>query len=261
MTEKLGTALLLCAGYGTRLGGLASDRPKPLLPVAGRPLLDYLVEQISGLEGMAAIHLASNHRFLEEFLEWAGPWQEYLAGHGISLTVHDDGSTTSGGRLGAVADLALLVHAADPAQGALVAAGDNLFLFPLAPMWEAFRHHGRSLVLALTETDRDELRRSAVADLDPDDRLRALHQKPAEPPSSWSIPAFYGLTHSALARVEEYLSQGGTRDELGDFISFLICREPVYAFKSQGRRLHIGSIETLRQANQALSAAPDSRGS
>ncbi len=250
--QKLATALLLCAGYGTRMGRLGQEKPKPLLQVAGRPLIDYLMEQIARLEGISAIHLVSNHRFLERFLEWAGPWRERLAGKGIALAVHDDGSRTSDERPGAVADLALLNREAGRPEGALVAAGDNLFLFPLAPMWRAFRRQGRNLVLAVPETDRAELRRSAVPELGADDRVRLLHRKPAVPPSSWAVPALYCLTRSGLARVEEYLSQGGPRDELGDFIAFLAPRLPVYAFKVQGRRLHIGSSEALRRANEAL---------
>ena len=238
------------------MGQITRDRPKPLLPVAGRPLLDYLVEQIAALEGIPTIHLVSSHRFLDQFLEWAGTWQERLSAAGVSLSVHDDGSTRSEDRPGAVADLALLARAADRPDGALVAASDNLFLFPLAPMWEAFRSGGRNLVLTILEGDQTELRRSAVPKLGPDNRVLALYQKPSTPPSAWAVPALYCLTSRALGRLDEYLSTAEPRDELGSFISFLVSREPVYAFKIEGRRLHVGTPEALRRANEVLSTDP-----
>ena len=46
-------AVLLCAGFATRLLPLTADRAKPLLPVRGKPLLDDLVDE---LDDCAAIH-------------------------------------------------------------------------------------------------------------------------------------------------------------------------------------------------------------
>ena len=64
-------AILLCAGYGTRMGPLTDETPKPLLPLAGRPILDYLLDRLLELDGLDAIHLASNAKYAAAFRAWA----------------------------------------------------------------------------------------------------------------------------------------------------------------------------------------------
>ena len=39
-------AMVLAAGFGTRLGELTREIPKPMLPIEGRPMLEYVIEQL-----------------------------------------------------------------------------------------------------------------------------------------------------------------------------------------------------------------------
>ena len=56
-------AIILCAGFATRMYPLTENSSKPLLPVAGRPVLNYLLDQIVGLPGVQTIHIVSNAKF------------------------------------------------------------------------------------------------------------------------------------------------------------------------------------------------------
>lgn len=243
-------AILLCAGYGTRMGSLTARTPKPLLAVAGQPILDYLLEQLAELDGLDAIHVASNSRYVENFSDWAGKWNEKI---GPELTVHDNGSSTNADRLGAIGDLELVLRRIAPTAGALVAAGDNIYRFSLRPFWNAFRDSGHSHVLGLQETDPRKLRRTGVLELGSENRVRRLHEKPQEPPSTRACPSLYALSDSALARVAGYLADDRSSDEIGRFVAYLASREPLYAYTTAGERLHVGSPEALSQAERALS--------
>lgn len=254
-------AALLCAGYGTRMGELTAGTPKPLLPVAGRPILDYLMERLLELPSLAAVHVVTNARDAGQLDAWADGWRRRLPG-APPLAVHDDGTRRNEERLGAVGDLAFLLdrlaserRGAFP-DGALVAAGDNILRFSLAPLWRAFLGDGASRVLALRGEDPADLRRTAVLELDPEDgRVLKLHEKPEEPPSRWACPSIYCLGAAALGRVGPYLATGRPRDEIGRFVADLVERQPVYAVEAVGERLHVGSPESYRRADELLRQA------
>ncbi len=242
-------AILLCAGYGTRMGALTAETPKPLLPLAGKPVLDYLLEQLLELDDLAAIHIASNAHYADPFRTWAAGWRQRTS---RELVVHDDGSTTAEDRLGAIGDLDLVLRKSGSPRGALVAAGDNIYRFSLGPFWQEFTRSQRSYVLGLEEKDPEKLKRTGVLELDREDRVRCLHEKPEQPPSHWACPSLYCLQASALARVSSYLAAGHPRDEIGRFVAHLATREPLYAHKASGERLHVGSVETYRRAEDIL---------
>lgn len=242
-------AILLCAGYGTRMGSLTAQTPKPLLPVAGKPILDYLVEQLLEFEDLEAVHLVTNRIYVEPFRRWAEPRRR-------GIEVHDDGSTTNADRRGAVGDLALVLDRIGLPDGAFVGAGDNILRFSLRPFWRAFTNGGENLVLAIHEPSAQRLRRTGVLELGEEDRVLRLHEKPAEPPSAWACPPFYCLGRSALGRVRSYLAEGLPADEIGRFIADLARRETVRALRIAGERLDVGSPESYRRADAILRREP-----
>src|SRR5207247_9438147 len=63
-------ALILAAGYATRMYPLTFDRPKALLPVAGKPILDYLLEAIRQVREVENVIVVTNHKFLGPFRDW-----------------------------------------------------------------------------------------------------------------------------------------------------------------------------------------------
>lgn len=245
------SAILLCAGYGTRMGALTAQTPKPLLPVAGRPVLDYLLTQIFKVPAIDSIHVVSNARYFRAFEEWADNHRQAASARGISIEVHNDGSTSNADRLGAIGDLDFVLRSVDTGR-ALVTAGDNILCFDWRPMWQRFLDRGVSTVMALHEASQENLRRTGVLELADDDRVVRLVEKPREPPSSWACPSFYCLDRSALDRVTEYLSEGKPRDEIGRFIADLVGRQAVYAWQCHGERLHVGSPQELERAERLL---------
>ena len=249
-------AILLCAGFATRMYPLTKNFPKALLPVAGRPALDYLVEQILELPGMKSISLVTNARFLAHFIEWRNKWQREIKARGISLRIYNDGTTDNDNRLGAVADLALVLNSIKVADGVLVAAGDNIFRFSLKPLWQKFLENDKNYVVAIPESDPNRLRLTGVIELGSDGRVLKFHEKPENPPSLWVCPALYFLKPPALLLVDEYLSQPNAQDAPGYFISYLVNREPVHAIRVNSKAMDIGTIESYEEANALLLKEP-----
>ena len=227
---------LLCAGFGTRLRPLTEQTAKPLLPVDGRPIVDYLLERLR--PWVDEFVVVANHRFAADFRAWAPD----------DCTVLDDGATDNESRLGAVRDLALAIAETGVRQPLLIAGGDNLFRFDFADLFEDFLIRPRNLVLAHDEPDLARLRRTGVPEVAVDGRLLALAEKPDEPPARLACPALYLLQPPALALVTRYLCDSTDVDALGRFIGWLCKRAPVYVHRMRGERLDVGDLRSYEGA-------------
>ena len=244
--------VLLCAGFATRMYPLTKDFPKPLLEVAGVPVLDYLMEQVIELRELGEVHLVTNARFYDHFTTWSEAWEKRLRDRGACLQLHNDGATENDNRLGAVGDLGLVLASQETFDSTLVVAGDNIFRFPLRSLAAQAARERRNYVVALVEHDPAKLRRTGVLELGQGSRVVALHEKPSEPPSSWACPPVYFFEPSALRQVAEYLRASDASDAPGHFVSYLCRRDAVHAFLVEGERLDIGSEESYQAADRLL---------
>ncbi len=240
--------LLLCAGFGTRLGAVAQGRPKALLPIADKPLVEHLVDDLLETSQVDGVHVVTNERFAAQFEEWA----EKLRERSVPVDVLNDGATENDNRLGAVRDLALTVERRCLEGPLLVAAGDNLFDFPLGELLDDYAGNPRTLAVVKHEPDIEKLRRTGVAELGPDGRLVRLHEKPSDPPSSYSCPALYVFEPDALGLLPRFLAEAPDTDAPGHFISWLAEHHPVFTHQMNGERLDIGDPEGYRAAEAWL---------
>jgi len=249
-------AIFLCAGFGTRMLPLTKNTPKPLLKVAGRPVLDYLMDQVARFPGLKSFHLVSNNRFYSNFVEWEANWAQKRNSSEPRFFIYNNGINENKYRKGAVADLGFVIKQAGKDTGAFVAAGDNIPRFSLLPAWEKFINEKRNYIIALPEKDKKRLSRSGVVELGEDNRVRKLHEKPVCPPSNLFCPPFYYLQPSALERVHRFLLSGKKMDAPGYFISYLAEQEEVFAIKVNGSRIDTGSMASYTEANLLLAKEP-----
>jgi glucose-1-phosphate thymidylyltransferase len=241
-------AVILAAGYATRLYPLTLDRPKALLPVAGRPMLEHLLERLEGVEGLDEILLVTNSKFAAAFREWA-------AGRGgEAVRIVDDGTTDEETKLGAIGDLDLTIRAGAIDDDLLVLAGDNLFSESLAP-FPAFAREREAPALGVYDVgDLEAIRRYNAIELDANDRVTFFQEKPEQPRSTLTGIALYFYPRSAVGLVGEYLDGGNNPDQPGHLVEWLYRRVPVYAWRVPGRWYDIGSKETLAEADRAFAA-------
>lgn len=247
-------AVILCAGFATRMYPLTRNFPKPLLEVGGKPVLDYLIEEIVKLSGIRGVHVVTNGKFHDHFLDWRERGERAGRFGDKEIFVHNDGCLDNETRLGAAADLLLGLNRVDGATKNLVAGGDNIFKFSLKPLWERFLQSEHHMITALTETDTEKLQRTGVLELLGGDRVARLHEKPDNPQSTWISPPLYFFQPSVTGILEEFLNTPGNHDAPGYFIDYLAQSQRVDAFKVNSGRFDIGCMESYRQADRELTS-------
>ncbi len=240
-------AIILAAGYATRMHPLTRDFPKPLLEVGGRSILDHLLAQLEPLPQIARVVVVSNHRFLPQFQSWLA--QRPASGRPIELL--DDGSTTNENRRGALGDLRFAIEQAGLDDDLFVAAADNLLEFPLAGFIECLARRRCAWICVHRVQDLERLRRTGVVLLDADFRVVEFAEKPAEPKSEWAVPPLYLYPRELLPLLGERLAQPELSDASGSLIEWLCTRTPVHAHPIQGRILDIGNLAALEAARRS----------
>lgn len=240
-------ALVLAAGYATRLRPLTDTWAKELLPVGGRPIIDAIVENIAQVPDVDEVHVVTNARKAPAFVHWA---------EGRDVVVHDDGTSTNDDRLGAIGDIRFVVDHAAIDDDLLVIAGDNLFDFSLAELIAFWKSKRPGSAVAVRDVGSLELvRRYGVIAMDDDDRIVYFEEKPEDPPSTLAATATYVFSREHVRLVEPYLAEGNASDQPGRFVAWLQAREPVYGWRFDSEWYDIGDHQQLLEADNRLRAA------
>jgi glucose-1-phosphate thymidylyltransferase len=238
--------VVLAAGYATRLRPLTDNTPKHLLPVGGRPMLDWVLDRVGELDEVDSIHLVTNSRFAPEFARWAEP---------RGIIVHDDGTTSNEDRLGAVGDLRLAIEAAGLEKDELIVlAGDNLFELSL-PHFVSWWREKRQPASAVPLHDVGNLELAThygIADTDAQDRIVRFIEKPSDPPSTLVSTLIYVFAPEHVKLVATYLDDGQSPDNAGSFLGWLAAREPVYGYRFDGSWFDIGNHDQLLEADNRM---------
>ena len=243
--------IILAAGYATRLYPLTNDLPKPLLPVAGKPILDRIMEDLEGFEAPMEYLVVTNHRFIKPFEAWRDSHKLASA-----IRLLDDGSTENDNRLGAVRDMAFAIRQAGVDEEVFVAAGDNLTDFSLTGFLTYARQKGTSCVMRYYEGEEDRLHRTGVITLGEGDLVTSMEEKPAKPKSHWCVPPFYYYQREDVKRIPEAVDTGVCGvDAPGEFLSWLCTVSPVHAWEMPGRRYDIGTLEGYRKVEEIWTAS------
>lgn len=242
-------AIVLAAGYATRLRPLTETIAKPLLPVGGRPMVDYIYDKLVEVPDVEAVHVVTNARFADGFQRWAAR----VSGR-LPVTVHDDGTTSNEDRLGAIGDIRFTIERAGLAgEDLVIVAGDNLFEFSLAEYVEFWRGKPDGSCIALYECPDPELvKQYSVVEVDAQDRVTSFVEKPAEPATNLVAIATYLYRAEHAALIPSYLAEGGSPDQPGNLVAWLHTRVPVYGYRFQGEWLDIGDHGQLLDADNRM---------
>ena len=233
-------AIILAAGYATRLRPLTDSIAKQLLPIGGRPMMDWVCDRVE--EVSVDVHVVTNSRFASDFERWANGRD--------GVTVHDDGTSTNGDRLGAIGDIAFVLERTGIDDDLLVIAGDNLFDFSLAGFAEFRQARGTASAVAVHDCGDIELATHyGVVELAEDDRILSFEEKPSEPRSTLVATAAYLYDRTHVPLVERYLADGNPPDQPGRLVSWLCVREPVYGYRFPGAWYDVGNPEQLLEAD------------
>jgi len=238
--------VVLAAGYATRLGELTKNYPKPLLKIGNSTILGRMLDDIDTIDDITEHVIVTNHKFAPIFEQWVAE-QHYSK----PITIIDDGSTTNDNRLGAVCDL-LLALGTPPKQGetegVLVVAADNLLFFSFAEFVDFARAKGTSCIMCHEQPSIEKLQRTGVVELDENNKVLGMEEKPQVPKSHWAVPPFYIYLKKDLDLVRHSVENGCGKDAPGNLAHYMVEHTTMHAWPMSAGRFDIGSLDTYYEA-------------
>ncbi|HYY35404.1 MAG TPA: nucleotidyltransferase family protein [Candidatus Binatia bacterium] len=243
-------ALILAAGYATRLYPLTLDKAKPLLVVGGKPIIEWVVDNFQGIPDLETIYVVTNDKFAADFQAWSERYQNRHPQFNFKIV--NDGSTSDDDKLGAIGDINFVVTQENLSQRSLlVVAGDNLFTESLEG-FAACAKGTEATVGVYDVGDGEAIKKYGNVLVDDDGIITHLEEKPQKPQGTLAAIALYYYSPAVLSLLTTYLAAGNNPDQPGRFVQWLYTRKPVRTFQIKGKWLDIGSKETLENADQIL---------
>jgi glucose-1-phosphate thymidylyltransferase len=240
--------LILAAGYATRLYPLTKNKAKPLLDVAGRPIIEHVLATTEEILGLDCIFIATNEKFAHDFETWASAYRR-IHPRCPPITVVNDHSTDDTNKLGAIGDIKLVIDSQKVTDDLLIIGGDNLFKSSLADLAKFAAAHGPTLGV-YDVGDLEQMKKYGNVSVDGTGKITEFVEKPPQPKTTLAAMCLYYYPRAVLPLINRYVKDGNNPDQPGRFVAWLYQRQPVYAHQIRGQWLDIGSFETLDQANR-----------
>jgi glucose-1-phosphate thymidylyltransferase len=241
--------IILAAGYATRLYPLTLNQPKPLLPVAGKPMMEHVLDNIATIEAIDQAYVVTNAKFAKHFEDWASAYRPDLH---FRFTIVNDGSTDDSNKLGAIGDMHLVLTKYEINDDIIVIGGDNLFSNDLSEFGDYCREKNAPVTGVYDVGDLEAIKKYNAIEIDEDHRITYFEEKPKVPRSTLTGIALYYYPVTALPLIYEYIAEGNNPDQPGRLVQWLYARAPFYVWKAPGLWYDVGSIETLEEANRVF---------
>jgi len=239
--------LILAAGYATRLYPLTLNKAKPLLEIAGKPMIEWLFDHLRSVPQLGTIFIVTNDKLASDSQKWADVYKKRHSQ--LEIKIINDGSKTDDDKLGAIGDINLVLTREGLGQGdLLVVAGDNLFIEPLGNFVD-FARTKEATVAIYDVGSLETIKKYGCVTIDKNGVITQFEEKPKDPKSTLAAVALYYYSSGVLPLFTTYLAAGNNPDQPGRFLQWLYTRKPVHTFQITGPWLDIGSKETLEEAN------------
>ncbi len=245
--------IVIAAGYATRLGELTKNFPKPLLKIGENTILGRMLDDIDRIPEIDEHIIITNHKFAPIFEEWArantnpsngtNKWQK-------SITIVDDGTETNETRLGAVCDLLFAMDKLSIDDDLLVVAADNLLFFSFQEFVDFAKEKGTSCIMCHEQPSIEKLQRTGVVELDANNKVLGMEEKPQVPKSHWAVPPFYIYLKKDLDLVRHSVENGCGKDAPGNLAHYMVEHTTMHAWPMSAGRFDIGSLDTYYEAQR-----------
>ena len=235
--------IVIAAGYATRLGELTKNFPKPLLKIGKSTILGRMLDDIDQIPEIDEHIIITNHKFAPIFEQWRQE-QHYSK----PVTIVDDGTETNDTRLGAVCDLLFAMEKLGVDDDLLVVAADNLLFFSFREFVDFAKAKGTSCIMCHEQPSVEKLQRTGVVELDADNKVLGMEEKPQVPKSHWAVPPFYIYLKKDLPLVRQSVANGCGKDAPGNLAHYMVEHATMHAWPMSAGRFDIGSLDTYYEA-------------
>jgi glucose-1-phosphate thymidylyltransferase len=240
--------IILAAGYATRLYPLTLTQPKPLLPVAGKPMVEYVLDNLAPIGGIDRVIVVTNAKFAGHFQKWADNYRATKSK--FDFTIVNDGSTDDTNKLGAIGDINYVIDKEKVDDDIIIVAGDNLFSDKLGDFGKFIREKNAPVLAVYDVGNLEEIKKYNSISIDGSSKITFFEEKPKEPKSTITGIALYYYPKSTIPLIKQYIAEGNNPDQPGRLVQWLYPRTPVYTWRVPGLWYDIGSKETLEEANK-----------
>lgn len=240
--------LILGAGYATRLYPLTENQPKPLLPVAGKPMLNYIMEKIEEVSNIDEVFVVTNNKFFLTFVQWKANHEDKF---NKKIIIVNDKTQTNEDRLGAIGDIHYVIENMNIDEELLVIAGDNLFEFSLEKFVGFAKQKEKSSLAVYDIKDKTKIaNKFGCVELDEENKLIGFEEKPSEPKTTLASTACYFFTKDDVELLEKCIQENNKPDNTGDFIRYLSEKKDVFGYVFEEQWFDIGGKEEYEEVNR-----------
>ncbi len=224
-------AIVLAGGFGTRLAPLTYTRPKPMLPILGRPMIHHLMNQLP--HGTEVI-LATNYR--------TGQIQDYFDDVGRDIIINEEPEPLGTGGATKYAEKYI--------DGTFLVLNSDIISSLDFRRFIDF-HRARDATATISLWPVDDVSAFGVADVEPDGRITDFVEKPrqGEAPSNLINAGAYCLEPEVLDRIPagEMVSM-----ENDIFPGLITDRRPFYGYRFDGFWIDVGRPSSYIEVNVTL---------
>ena len=273
--------VVIAAGYATRLGELTKNFPKPLLKIGENTILGRMLDDIDRIPEIDEHIIITNHKFAPIFEEWVKANTNLTNVTNIKtntdntdqtdkkesvksnksvfkykkpITVVDDGTETNETRLGAVCDLLFAMDKLHIDDDLLVVAADNLLFFSFLEFVDFAKEKQTSCIMCHEQPSIEKLQRTGVVELDAQNKVLGMEEKPQMPKSHWAVPPFYIYLKKDLDLVRHSVENGCGKDAPGNLAHYMVEHTAMHAWPMSAGRFDIGSLDTYYEACELAKA-------
>lgn len=240
-------ALILAAGYATRLYPLTKEYPKPLLLVKDKPIINYIIDKLEGISQVDEIIVVTNSKFISHFRKWA---------KGLKLkkrlSLVDDLTKTEADKRGAIGDIDFVLSKKRIKDDLLIIGGDNLFDAGLDKFVSFIQKVSCAAVVGVYDLgSRENAHKYGIVKINKENLVTGFQEKPDKPESTLVAMCLYWFAKDSLVFLRQYLSSGVHKaDATGFYIDWLSRNTKVYAFNFSGKWYDIGDHEFYDRAKK-----------
>lgn len=237
--------IVIAAGYATRLGELTKNFPKPLLQIGNSTILGRMLDDIDKIPDIDEHIIITNHKFTPIFEKW-----EQSTYYSKPIIIVDDGTETNETRLGAVCDLLFALDKLHIDDDLLVVAADNILFFSFQEFVDFAKEKQTSCIMCHEQPSIEKLQRTGVVELDAQNRVLGMEEKPLVPKSQWAVPPFYIYRKEDLDLVRHSIENGCGKDAPGNLAHYMVEHTTMHAWPMTAGRFDIGSLDTYYEAKK-----------